>query len=102
MAATPGTAGQGDAAPTKAAIVGTWKSVEDAETMQFTADGNAHIQEANATFTATYKFLADGRLQLEVPVFTKHKDLVYNVELKGDQLTLTFTGQKARTYSRVK
>jgi hypothetical protein len=89
---------------TKEAVIGAWKSVDDGEVMDFAADGTARIKPPSAIFMGTYKLLDDGGLHLEVPAFGKQKDFLYQVELKGDQLTLTRKDKEAkpRTYERVK
>jgi uncharacterized protein (DUF2147 family) len=101
-AKTGATAAPGGATAIKDAIVGNWRCAVDGEVMEFAADGSARVKDPNAMFMATYKILDDGSLHLEVPAFANQKDFVYQMELTGDQLTLTLKDQKPRTYDRIK
>jgi len=96
------TVAKGDPKGIKDTIVGKWKSPDDGEVMDFAADGNVRIQDPNALFMGTYELLADGTLHMEIPAFKKNKDFVYQVDVKGDELTLTLKDQKPRKYNRLK
>jgi len=91
-----------DAAGIKTGIVGSWKSVDDGEVMEFRNDGSAHVKDPNAVFVATYTLPEDGTLHLAVPIFGKKGDFVYKLDLQGDEMTLTVKDRTPRKYERVK
>ena len=96
------TAGKAATTAIKDTIIGIWKSVDDGELMNFSADGAARVGGGTATFIGTYKFLDDGSLRIDLPAFGKQNNFVYQVEMKDAQLILTLKDRAPRKYDRVK
>lgn len=76
-------------------IVGRWQEVDDSEVIEFYKDGTVTIEGANGNFTGDYRFVDDTHIRLDVPTLFGTTALVAEVNMSGDNLTLSYNGQKS-------
>ena len=89
---------------TKADIVGKWEEATGGELIEFSEGGAFSSQSGDVKFAGTYKFLPDGKMQidLEGPIAKTLGSLVRTATIDNHELTLTDPEGRSLTYHRPK
>jgi hypothetical protein len=89
----------------KPVLIGKWKEVEKAATLEFSTDGTFKaIDNQGMAVSGKYTLSKDGRLRCEIRHEGGAEEVVdLMISIKGDELTLTSTGSSgAERYRREK
>jgi len=79
-------------------IVGKWKDVDKAEIVEFSKGGSLSVLTKGASLEGNYKFIDEGRVQIELKGFGS---TMFFVNISGDELSLTQPGGAVSRYKRV-
>jgi hypothetical protein len=93
---------RGESTVTKAEVVGKWDEVEGGETVELFPNGAFATQSGESKFEGRYKFLEDGRVQMDVEgeIGKKISPIIRTVSLGAEEPTLADADRKTTKYRR--
>jgi hypothetical protein len=85
------------------AIVGRWKVINGAETMELFQDGTLTVSDKGMNMGGTYKFVDKDRIKVDLGgLAALAGPFVATVSISGEELTWTMPDGKISKYSRAK
>ncbi|HKQ76358.1 MAG TPA: hypothetical protein VJ810_21870 [Blastocatellia bacterium] len=82
-------------------IVGKWKDVEKTAIVEFSKDGSLSISDAAFSMKGNYKFLDEGRVQVNIIGMEAMGPTILTVKFTGGELSLTDPKGEVSRYKRV-
>lgn len=79
-------------------IVGKWKDVEKAQTVEFSKEGSLSISGEGFSMTGQYQLIEEGRVKID---FTGGLSSTLSVKVTGDELSMTDPNGVVSRYKRV-
>ena len=79
-------------------IVGKWKDVEKAQTVEFSKEGSLSISGDGFSMTGQYQLIDEGRVKIDL---TGGLSATLSVKITGDELSMTDPNGVVSRYKRV-
>jgi hypothetical protein len=79
-------------------IVGKWKAVDNAQTIEFTKEGSLSFSGEGRSLSGNYKLIDEGRVQIDIG----GRSEIFSVKITGEELSMTHPNEsRAFRYKRV-